>query len=194
MSSLKNFTDDPTFDENQYIIAFSPGLPWYYVAYSAICTFGVLTNMMNILVFMSPKLKDRVFKYMLISCVSELFYLLISGLASLTQCGELCTSNYYSIVGQIFTLYIFYFLAGSLAIFTVLLEIFLSFQRYMILRNKPFLVNTPLFGVVSALLSISLLINVPTLTNFEIVSLDMSANTYIMSMTEFGMSDHGKLL
>ena len=194
MSALKNFSQDPTFDENQYIMSFSSGLPWYYVAYSVICAIGVCTNIVNIMVFMNPKLKDKVFKYMLVSCISELFYLLISGLATLTQCGELCIENSSTLMGQIFTLYIFYFLAGSLAIFTVLVEIFLSFQRYMILRNRRFLVKTNVCIIASVLFVLSLLVNVPTVTNFEIIPLDPSANTYIMSMTPLGISDHGKLL
>ena len=43
-----------------------------YLPLPLVCLFGIITNSLNIAVFLNPKMKDSSFKYMLIISISDL--------------------------------------------------------------------------------------------------------------------------
>ena len=167
---------------------------WPNIIFSAICAFGMVTNAINIAVLSSPKLKDKVYTCMLVSCISEFFYLTIQGLGTVFQCGTACNKYFLTLPGLIYSFYLGAFLTSVLALFSILIEIFLSFQRYTILINRPFMVNTRLSLILSVLLIISFFVHIPTVTNNCIILLDASTQTYMFTSTSFGRTDAGKIL
>jgi hypothetical protein len=52
----------------------------------SICIFGILTNIINIRIFLKRNLKDVAFKYYLVNAFSNLFYLLICFFIFVARC------------------------------------------------------------------------------------------------------------
>ena len=130
-SSVKNITTTirPLLAPNSSIDAI------YYVGYVA-CIFGVLTNILNILVFLHPKLKDSTYKFMLADSVVDMAFLLISGISIALGCGNACLPNYNTYIGQIFSVWFVNYFSRALAVLGILIEIFVSFQRLMLIKKQ----------------------------------------------------------
>ena len=97
-----------------------------------ICLFGILTNILNIAVFLHPKMKDVSFKYMLALAVSDVLYLSFLSASFIIYCKNCVASQTVGYV--IYFIVIFYYLTGSLALFDILIENFLSIQRYLLIQ------------------------------------------------------------
>lgn len=75
-----------------------PNTPGYTYAYdfffaylvAPICLFGVITNLLNIIVFSNSELKEDTYKYLKMNAFSNLIYLLICGLVFTKRCGQFC--------------------------------------------------------------------------------------------------------
>ena len=168
-------------------------VPWYIILFAVICVFGMITNVINILVFANPQLKDRVYKCMLVSCTFELFYLAINSLTALIQCGDACNKYFTTLAGQIITVYFINYLSSVFALFCILIEIFLAFQRYTILINRPFLTETRLTIILSILFLFAAIVHCPTITNYVIVY-NPSSETYMLTLNQLGLSNTGRVL
>ena len=169
-------------------------ISWYNVVFTLLCAFGALTNGINIIVFKSPKLKDKVYTCLLVSCSCEFLYLVTNCLNALLYSGIINASYRNTLPGLAFSLYIGGFFSGLLAIYSILVEIFLAFQRYTILINKPLLLNASLPIILSVLFMVSFIVHLPTLTNYCIVLNDPQNKTYLYTTTQFGRSQTGKIL
>ena len=163
-------------------------IPWYNIAFTIICGLGTITNTINIIVFNSSKLRDKVYKYLLASSACELIYLVINGIGSSYVCGASCSKYSNTLQSTIFSLYFITYLSGVVALFSILIEIFLSFQRYTTLINKPFLPNASVIWILLFLLFFAALVNVPILLSFHIVQFKDSDQFYYYTLTEFGLS------
>lgn len=96
------------------------------------------------------------------------------------------------------------YFTSSLAIFCILLEIFLSLQRYMILTNRKMLTNLSYKIVIPVIFIISLLYYAPFLFRKNILSttvnyysngtLTTSIKSYSLTFTAFGSSTAGKII
>lgn len=183
-----------TMSSNSLSTQNEPTPPWYNLLFTVICSFGIFTNVVNIAVFGNPKLVDKVYKCLFISSIADLIFLAISTFCNLFICGPACSQYFYTLIGSIYSLYIVSFGCNSLNLFTVLIEIFLSLQRYTLLINKPFLMNVSLAKVLPFLFFLSCFVNVPILTNYYIVPLDFSEKTYTYVLTTFGAEEIGKII
>lgn len=170
------------------------GIPWYNIMTIVICSLGILTNVINILVLRSPRLNDKVFTCFLVSSINDIAYLSISMFSNIFSCGPLCFKYFFTYFGNIYSLYIQAYGCSVLKLFGILIEIYLSLQRYILLINKRFLVNLSLFKVLPSLFLFSVLVFIPTLTNFRIIQFDLSAHLYTYVLNEFGTSNFGKIL
>ena len=171
-----------------------PPLPWYNLAFTIICVFGVFTNAINIAVFRSPQLADKVYTCLLFCSISDFIYVTLSIFANLLICGPSCPRLTYTLIGSIYSLYFVSFGCATLNLFSVSIEIFLSLQRYFLLINKPLLMNVPLPIIISFLLFLSAFANVPTLANYQIVTNNNSAQGFSFVLNGFGATDVGKTL
>jgi hypothetical protein len=102
-----------------------------------ICIFGVITNLLNIMVFMSSALKDRSFKYMLANSISGIVYLgcfLIDYYVFVNDNGDDVATKSFS--AQLFLLLVDDYFTSCCAFFCILNDVFLSLERFIIVTNK----------------------------------------------------------
>lgn len=100
------------------------------------CLLGILTNLLNVIIFSRDNLKNSIYKYLLAYSVADLLYMLISFAYFFGKYGFV--ANYYSIYSygmRIFELYIFLGLATQLAVFMLLLIVLISLKRLIMVAN-----------------------------------------------------------
>jgi len=169
---------------------------FFLILIPVISLFGVITNGLNICVFLNPKMKDPTFKYMLAISVSNLFYTGLLSYGYLSYCDECNLSHAYST--QLFKILVDYFICSALALFNIFIEILISFHRYFMLKNNENVMEITKYKLMMpALLLISIIIYVPVLFTYEIVlvSIDSNMNAtsppflnkYTKYPTEFGI-------
>jgi hypothetical protein len=99
------------------------------------CTYGIITNIINIIIFSKKSLKDIIFKYYRINAISNICYLLIVFFLFVARCGVYCTFSK-SYPAQLY-LYVFYtYIKGIFAILSICLQITVSIYRLLIVCNK----------------------------------------------------------
>lgn len=168
---------------------------WYYLLFPSICSFGVLTNLINIVVFSNSKMRDPSFIYLLAISIGDLFYLVLE----IYGYNELCTECplYKTYFTQLFSIYIDDFLTSSLAIFCIMVDIALSIQRYMTLLNKRCFQSINHRLIITILGIIALLYYLPVAFFKDIVKLDSLNGTlteeFIAVKNELGMSTYGRV-
>jgi hypothetical protein len=106
----------------------------------ALRAFGILASLLNVSVLVNPKLKDTIFKYLLVIAIVDTTYSLMIYLLGFLN--SLCFPLRHEICGPTFlftfrVLFIFMsdFLTSSLAFVNILLEIFLTLQRVLMITN-----------------------------------------------------------
>jgi hypothetical protein len=122
------------------MVSFDWASKWGYLILPIICLFGFFTNLINIIVFLNPKMKDISFKYLLSTSVSDLFYLFLLSYSFIVQCSDCPLHNTY--FTQFYDFVIFHYINASLAIFCIFTDIVLSLLRYSILKNKFFFLQS----------------------------------------------------
>ncbi len=122
------------------MVSFDWASKWGYLILPIICLFGFFTNLINIIVFLNPKMKDISFKYLLATSVSDLFYLFLLSYSFIVQCADCPLHNTY--FTQFYDFVIFHYINASLAIFCIFTDIVLSLLRYSILKNKFFFLQS----------------------------------------------------
>ncbi len=170
-----------------------------YLIFPLLCIIAVITNSLNVGVFINPKMKDTSFKYSLCISISEVFYAGISTLIFVTFCND-CQINKSYLV-QVYIIYQA-LIARTLALFCVFCDIVLSIERYMILKNKKFLKLHWHKYVIFSLLVISFLFYFPLHFSKEIIpiynnnttNMTLIDNSYKLVSTDFGKSIIGKIL
>jgi hypothetical protein len=165
-----NQTNDKGFDANMSIYS----IP--------LRTFGLLTHLINIIIFSDKKFKDSTFKYLLYHSICEFTYLTLASLTAISYCGSFCDDSFKeSLLSKIIELYIDDYLTSSLAIFAVMIEIMISFHRYLIVSNSSFcgvIKNGSPLKITLLLFSLSLFFYLPVLIFFRIKQSATSAHIY----------------
>jgi len=129
---------------------------WSFFVQPSICIFGLITNSLNIIVFLNKKMKDPSFKYMLFISISDLAYLSLLIFTPFIQ-------NLNRNQADLYKIYIHDYLTSCLSMFSLLCELELSIQRYFILTNVNLNINANL--LIFILIIISLLYYLPILIN-----------------------------
>jgi hypothetical protein len=144
--------------------------------------FGVITNLINIIIFSDKKFKNKTFVYLFYHSISEFVYLSLACLTSIPYCGTYCADSFkYSIISELIVLYIDYYFTSSLAIFALLVEITLSFERYLVVSNSPYcgiIKNGSPHLISSVLFLISLFYYSPVVIFYRVEQSIVLANIY----------------
>lgn len=112
-------------------------LAWHLIFKLAVLAIGIITKLVNIFVFLNPKLKDITYKYMLVNSITNLIYLVISFAGVFTYNCTYCPSSQ-TYPAVIFSIYLIFYVSSCLAIFRILVETAISVRTYLILINRNF--------------------------------------------------------
>lgn len=139
---------------NETSIEFTNEIASYLIPLPLVSAFCIVSNLINIFVFLHPKMKDVTFKCMLSMSISHLLY---SGLLIYNvyfYCGTCSVTKTYA--SQIYRILINFYFTSCLAIFSHFCELFISIKRYLILKNLK-LNNTKNKWILFTLIIVSLL-------------------------------------
>jgi hypothetical protein len=164
---------------------------------------GVLCTILNTIIFLKKDLIKKSSLYLQIMSILDGVYLFRSLAtldivnrcqASSTLCGE-ATQNFV----LEYNLAISDFLSSSMAIFAIILEIFLSIQRFFMLLNKNSLQKSNPYIVSLVIGIVSIIYYFPLLFNKEIVRITVLLNDtevieHRLVLTSLGKSNAGKIL
>jgi hypothetical protein len=97
---------------------------------------GLLTNFINIIIFINKKFEDRIFKYLLFHSITDFVYLATVSISVNFNYGY--DSFKATVLGKILNVIIFKYFTFCLALFAIIIEINISFQRYLTVANKSY--------------------------------------------------------
>ena len=185
-----NFSLTSAFSSNDFYMS---------IPKTSACIFGTITNAICIAVFLSPKMKHESFNYMLAQSVSNFIYLSSLSFQLLYFCSIDAIRQ--SLAIQLYFVIVFYYLTSVLAIFYILVEIWISFQRYLMLKNKKFLENISYNKIIALVAFFSFIFYTPAFFLYRIFPINVFNNStqtiqtyYSNEKSEFGQSVAGKML
>lgn len=152
---------------------------WPTLARACVGPIAILTNVINVAVFLNPKLKDQSYKYLLFKSIANFFYSLFAFLNLIfNYCASCATPQTY--FAGIYSLWFGNFILSPLALYRAILDNILSLYTYCILKNLNWFDDKlPSYKYIASIsLLISTLLNVFILFGFDIVPvIDTSLNT-----------------
>ena len=147
---------------------------WTFVL-PLICSYSIITSVINLVVFASLKSKNIIYKFMLYNSMSDIAYLVSVMFVFVMRCGQFCDELKDSYMAKFYQHYIFNFVASSFGLFGILIEILISMQIIFFLTNREFIwrftINLTLIGF----LIFSFVFCLPLMYAFEIKSLKVAA-------------------
>lgn len=157
------------------------------------CFFGILTNLINTLVFANrKKLKNQNYVYMLSNSIVNLIYLIISLMGSFfTNCSVCDSSTTY--FATLYSIGAIYYFTSCLAIFRILVEIVLSANTYCILTNSTWLSKLSPKLVLPILFVVALLVYAQQPFANQIFA-SSQGEKYAIRASDFGNSVLGKTI
>ncbi len=174
-------------------------MEYFYLSISrtVLCLFSTITNGICIAVFLSPKLKDVSFKYMLAQSISDFIYSFSLSFQILYFFP--IDKVRFSLASQLYSIAIFSIVTSALAIFYILIAIWISLQRYLLFKNKKLLENISYRKIISFLLLLSFFYYFPAIFQNRIVIINnnstQSNDTFFSTEeTDFAKSSMGKIL
>ena len=123
-------------DANEFTIDISTvkWLVWTYVLPS-LCAFGIVTNAINVLVFRQRKeLKNKIYRYFLWHSIVDIMYLAFCFVRFIIKL-DVFSHLHHSYWAQIYEVYVFIYIAGSLAVMMILIELLIASKRLLIIMN-----------------------------------------------------------
>ncbi|RNA04434.1 hypothetical protein BpHYR1_052027 [Brachionus plicatilis] len=154
---------------------------------------GTLTSVVNTLMFWKLRFKDQVYKYYLISSIFDTLYMFSIFLYTLIACGYPCEKlNKNGLIKFIYLIAVYDYLTSCIAIYNILIEIFVTTQRYFLISRKKTLQNLNPNLVMFITILVSLLYYSPIVFLKKIC---FTANIgFTMVYTNFGLSEVGRLV
>jgi hypothetical protein len=167
-----------------------------------LCTYGIISNIINIIIFSKKSMNDIIFKYYKINAISNICYLSIVFFLFVARCGIYCQlSKTYP--AQLY-LYVFYtYIKGIFAILSICVQITISLNRLLIVCNKKIdLLKNKLTTIIISMLIFSAVFYSPILftKTIQTTAKNISSNnnntiyTYSMVNNYIGNSNLGKWL
>ena len=167
-------------------------IKWDGYVRGSIDLFGIFSNLINILVFLSPRLKDTSYKLMHVKAVSNLVYFLIAFETEiLTFCVNCAWSSSYAAGFNYCYVYIYF--SSCLHLLTIAIDVVLSVYTYCILINKPWLGRFTFLWISIALFAVSLGFYGQKPLVFAIYPIGNTGNFYY-TYSAFGASTTNKTL
>lgn len=99
----------------------------------AICFFGVITNLINIVIFSHSELKEDIYKYMLAYSVSDFIYTFCVFFTWVSRSRYPHSSTYFA---KWYEIYIFFTALNGMGTMSALVEIAISFDRLFLIRKS----------------------------------------------------------
>jgi len=162
---------------------------------------GSISHIINIVVLLSPELKDKGYKFMLANSVNNMFYLLLCGIYDFFICRNGCEKIDKPLLLIIYFIVIDEYLTSCMAVFNLFIQIFLSLQRIFLVLNKSAFQNISVVKFILILASISLIFYSPILTIQRIepsqsntTSNESSSKVYSIVRTDFGKTAFGECI
>lgn len=183
MDDEKNLALNSSEPLNQYGFA---GFTWQTYCSLVICLFGVLTNLINILVLSNSKLKDPSYSYLLAKSVIDLIYLSLAFVNQIVNyCFECAWSQTYWT--NLYGLAIGVYLMPCLIIFRLLIENIVSVYIYLILSNRIRLINRVSYKL-TIFLSFTFSVLFYAQRPFSVYIASNDDFVYYYKYTDFGLS------
>ena len=165
----------------------------------AISFFGMITNIMTIIVFSHAEFNDLIYKYLYVNAFSNFVYLLICFFLFAPRCGQLCDFSTTRITQYYY--FIFYtYLKGIPAILSINIQITVSLYKYVQITNKTFFkfkyfkLTIVILILFSAVFYLPILLTKSLKVVIKPTSNNLTITTYSMIANDFGNSMIGKLL
>jgi hypothetical protein len=158
-----------------------------------ICIIGMITNGLNCKIFYNLKAKENVlFIFLLASSIVDFFYLFGVILVAIPNCGNYCSPEFKkNYLSQWIRLYISDYFTSCLAIFNIFIDLTVSFQRYIIIKNDNRFNIIKKRRIIFFLLILSLVYYSPELIFKKIVKINESNQTaYKVVSTNFENKFH----
>lgn len=182
-----NNTEYDIFQENSYW-----GLTWSQHLRLIFAGLGIITNLVNILVFFSSKLQDITYKYMLATSANNFLFLCTHfAIVFLNLCDNCPSSSSY--MSGVLTIALGYYLQNCLAVLRMLLEITISIRIYLILQNKTF--DRISYRLVLLILTATALVfYIQQPFSYIVVASNKAGTSYSTKPNNFGDSSFAKWL
>lgn len=170
----------------------SYGFAWQDYIYMVVTSFGMLTNIINISVFLQIKQKDVRFKYMLWKSLGSFFYLAFSFMSEFFSNCTNCPSTklYFSIFHSI---YFVIYLSSCLALFRILVELVLCLNTFSILIGRNWFAKIAPQIILIIIGIVSLAFYSPRFAAYTIL-MEPLTNNYYIGITKFGQSNAFKVI
>lgn len=190
---ILNSTQHPYFFLNASHIKSNSHINVEEIIFGFLSLIGTFTSFISSLIFWKLRNKDQVYKYYLISSILDTFYMLAISFDVLIACGAPCDKFSQTSLFRVLYLIILYdYLTSCIAIFNILIEIFVTTQRYFLISKKKNLQNLHpnLVMLVAAIFSLFYYTPIIFLKKICFV-----VNTgYKLVYTNFGLSKIGRLV
>lgn len=167
-------------------------LTWQDYVRLAISSVGLITNGINISVFLNPKLKETSYRFMLAKSVANFLYLAISFANEFLVYCSTCeiSSTYFA---NLYAITMYVYSIGTLSIYRAFIENMILLHTYCILTNKNWTKKIPSWLIILGLTVIACAYNIPKLFNYSINQIP-GQDVWYVSMTSFGISATNKTL
>lgn len=173
------------------IVIFS-GYSWSSYVRSGLCIIGVVLNTINIIVFMSSKLKDPSYKYMLSKSAANWAYLALTFANEIIcYCVNCAWSS--SFLSSFFTIAVSIFFLSCLAVFRILIDLAISLHTFLILKNKGSSRKYTYLLIILVLFVASIVYNLQKPFTLTIIPIP-GRNLFTFVFTPFGLSEFNRIL
>ena len=134
--SYVNFTQDTILkhEESRLDLPTVKRFVWTFILPS-LCLFGIVTNTINFVVFKQrKKLKNIIYRYLLWHSVADIVYLSVCFIRFIIKL-DIFSSIHLSYWAQMFEVYAYIYIAGSLAVQMIFIELLIAIKRLLIIMN-----------------------------------------------------------
>lgn len=154
---------------------------------------GIVTNVLNVAVFLNSRLKDTSYTYMLAKAVANLVYMFIFFEAEILSNCLSCPWSA-SFVAALNSIQLVIFLASCLHLYTVLIDVALSLHIHFVLINKSQLGKHTHVGIIIGLFVFSILFFGQKPFMYTINRISGREALFYITFSEFGASTLNKTL
>ena len=149
---------------------------------SAVGMFSLVTNSLNVIVFLNAKLTDTSYNFMLAKSIANIIYVIFSLLAEvLTYCNRCHSAHTYFAV--VYTNIVSFYLMSCLAMFRILLQLTVSTYTFCILSKRGWQTRHVYIWLLVALGLISAVFYIQKPFMYSIA--EARENVYFISPTHF---------
>jgi hypothetical protein len=158
--------------------------------------FGLITNLINMIIFSNKCFREKIFRYLIVHSISETLYFFFTILLFFPYCVWICpkeiSSSYFS---NMIILYIDKYLTSVLALFSLMIEMKITIQRYLVVKNEKIVSSINYLKQVGIIFTISSIVYMPELFFNKIIKLQVnqteSKHFYRVTKTDHGIKYNG---